>query len=252
MEPAAPAPNDNRSIELPWGKCSYILKRSKRRSVGFLITDEGLQISAPIRLSIAELNNIIHSKSRWIQQRLLQWETRSKQTAPLSSLLNDGKPIPVRGELYTLETLPPRSKPLLNPWNKSIALPAFQSNEQRDKILEKVLRAHAKEVFTHMAAKLVERQAVAQGLPNFSIHLSSPSSRWGSCNSRREVRLNWRLVHYPPQLIEYVIAHELAHLVEMNHSARFWAVVESLMPDYKGPHKTLGKMNPSEVPVSAF
>ncbi|MFN7505374.1 MAG: M48 family metallopeptidase [Limnobacter sp.] len=56
-------------------------------------------------------------------------------------------------------------------------------------------------------------------------------------------------MHYPPQLIEYVIAHELAHLVEMNHSARFWAVVESLMPDYKTPHKALSKMNPAEVPI---
>ena len=100
-----------------------------------------------------------------------------------------------------------------------------------------------------MASKLLERQPAAQRLPNFSIHLSSPISRWGSCNSQREVRLNWRLVHYPPQLIEYVIAHELAHLVEMNHSARFWAVVESLMPDYQTPHKTLSKMNPAEVPV---
>jgi predicted metal-dependent hydrolase len=246
---AAPHPTEVCNIELPWGVCSYTLKRSKRRSVGFLIGDNGLQVSAPLRLSITELHNIIRTKSHWIQQRLSQWETRSKQTVPLSSLLDDGKPIPVRGEAYQLETLPARSKALLNPWTKSIALPACENSEQRNKAIEKVLRAHAKEVFTHMAAKLVARQALTSRLPSFSIHLSSPASRWGSCNSKREVRLNWRLVHYSPQLIEYVIAHELAHLVEMNHSARFWAVVESLMPDYKEPHTTLSKMNPAEVPV---
>lgn len=246
---AAPTPTELRSIDLPWGSCSYILKRSKRRSVGFLIGDQGLQISAPLRLPIVELHNIIASKSSWIEQRLKQWETRSKQTISLSTLLDDGKPIPVRGEPYQLETLHTRSKALLNPWTKSIALPACDNTIQRNKAIEKVLKAHAKEVFTHMATQLVERQAVGQRLPNFSIHLSSPSSRWGSCNSKREVRLNWRLVHYPPALIEYVIAHELAHLVEMNHSARFWAVLESLMPDYKEPHKTLSKLNPAEVPV---
>lgn len=246
---AAPNPTEVRSIELPWGVCSYILKRSKRKSVGFLIGDHGLQISAPLRLSITELHNIIASKSTWIEQRLRQWETRSKQTISLSTLLEEGKPIPIRGEAYHLETLPARSKALLNPWTKSIAVPTCDSAAQRDKIVEKVLKAHAKEVFTHMASKLVDRQTTAQRLPNFSIHLSSPSSRWGSCNSRREVRLNWRLVHYPPQMIEYVIAHELAHLVEMNHSARFWAVVESLMPGYQEPHKLLSKMNPAEVPV---
>ncbi len=246
---AAPHPTEVRSIELPWGVCSYILKRSKRRSVGFLIGDNGLQISAPLRLSITELHSIIATKSSWIEQRLKQWQPRSKQTVPLSSLLADGKPIPVRGEPYQLETLPPRSKAMLNPWTKSIALPTCESPAQRYKAVEKILKAHAKEVFTHMAAKLLERQTATQRLPSFSIHLSSPSSRWGSCNSKREVRLNWRLVHYPPQLIEYVIAHELAHLVEMNHSARFWAVVESLMPDYKTPHKALSKMNPAEVPI---
>ena len=246
---AAPHPTEVRSIELPWGLCSYILKRSKRRSVGFLFCYQGLQISAPLRLSITELNSIIAGKSSWIEQRLKQWETRSRQTISLSSLLDDGKPIPVRGEPYHLETLPPRSKALLNPWTKSIALPVCESSAQRNKAIEKVLKAHAKEVFTHMASKLLERQPAAQRLPTLSIHFSSPISRWGSCNSQREVRLNWRLVHYPPQLIEYVIAHELAHLVEMNHSARFWAVVESLMPDYQTPHKTLSKMNPAEVPV---
>jgi predicted metal-dependent hydrolase len=246
---AAPNPTEVRSIELPWGVCSYILKRSKRRSVGFLIGDQGLQISAPLRLSLTELHTIIATKSSWIEHRLKQWEARSKQTVALSSLLDEGKSIPVRGEPYQVDTLPPRCKPMLNPWTKSIALPACESAVQRDKAIEKVLRAHAKEVFTHMAAKLLERQPAAQRLPNFSIHLSSPSSRWGSCNSKREVRLNWRLVHYPPQLIEYVIAHELAHLVEMNHSARFWAVLESLMPGYQEPHKLLSKMNPAEVPV---
>ena len=162
---AAPHPTEVRSIELPWGLCSYILKRSKRRSVGFLIGDQGLQISAPLRLSITELNSIIAGKSSWIEQRLKQWETRSRQTISLSSLLDDGKPIPVRGEPYHLETLPPRSKALLNPWTKSIALPACESSAQRNKAIEKVLKAHAKEVFTHMASKLLERQPAAQRLP---------------------------------------------------------------------------------------
>lgn len=244
MRSVAQAHNEVRSIELPWGVCNYVLKRSKRRSVGFLIGDTGLQISAPLRLSITELHDIIQSKSSWIEKRLEQWQLRSEQTTRLEQLLNEGKPIPVRGELYQLEALPARSKALLNPWTKSIALPAFENSLQRDKAVEKLLKVHAKEVFTHMATKLLERQPAAQRLSNFSIRLSSPSSRWGSCNSKREVRLNWRLVHYPPQLIEYVIAHELAHLVEMNHSARFWTVVESLMPDYKEPHKTLARMNP--------
>lgn len=246
---AASQTHEMRSIDLPWGTCTYTLKRSQRRSVGFLIGDKGLQVSAPTRLSIAELNSIIATKSAWIEQRLKQWKTRSSHTVALDTLLDNGSPVPVRGEPYRIEALPPRSKPMLNPWTKTIALPAWANTEQRNKAIEKILKSHAREVFTHMAKKLLERQEAAKSLPDFTLHLSSPTSRWGSCNSKREVRLNWRLVHYPPQLIEYVIAHELAHLVEMNHSARFWAVVETLMPHYKGSHKLLSTMNPAEVPV---
>lgn len=234
---------------MPWGPCRYILKRSKRKSVGFLIGDHGLRIAAPHQLPVAELNSIILSKAAWIKQRLTLWEVRKKQTTPLPNLVKEGKPIPVRGEPYRLDLLAGGRKALLNPWNKSIHLPAIDQLDQKIKMIEKLLKAHAREVFNHMASTLLSRQPPAQRLPEFSIHLSSPASRWGSCNSRREVRLNWRLVHYPPKMIEYVIAHELAHLVEMNHSSRFWAVVESLMPDYREPHQALSKMNPAEVPV---
>jgi predicted metal-dependent hydrolase len=64
--------------------------------------------------------------------------------------------------------------------------------------------------------------------------LISPAlTRWGSCNTRREVRLAWRLVKAPPHLVDYVICHELAHLRHMDHSRRFWAEVERQCPDYR-------------------
>ncbi|MDP3206923.1 MAG: M48 family metallopeptidase, partial [Methylotenera sp.] len=69
-------------------------------------------------------------------------------------------------------------------------------------------------------------------------------SRWGSCNSKKEVRLNWRLLQAPPHIINYVVCHELAHLKEMNHSVRFWAVVASIYPDYKMAEKELKAWSP--------
>jgi hypothetical protein len=64
------------------------------------------------------------------------------------------------------------------------------------------------------------------------LRLSNARSEWGSCNARGEIRLNWRLVQLPPALAEYVVAHEVAHLIELNHSPRFWALVEELMPGH--------------------
>jgi predicted metal-dependent hydrolase len=70
--------------------------------------------------------------------------------------------------------------------------------------------------------------------------LSNARSEWGSCNHKGEIRLNWRLVHLPPGLADYVVAHEVAHLVEMNHSRRFWALVETLFPGHASARRALG------------
>ena len=72
-----------------------------------------------------------------------------------------------------------------------------------------------------------------------ALSLSQARTRWGSCTSKGHIRLNWRLIHLPKHLVEYVIVHELAHLKEMNHSPRFWAVVESIYPEHKAARQAL-------------
>ena len=81
------------------------------------------------------------------------------------------------------------------------------------------------------------------GVPTPALSLSSARTQWGLCREDGHVRLNWRLIHLPMHLIDYVVAHELAHLREMNHSARFWAVVGGLYPDYKLARSELRQCN---------
>jgi len=75
------------------------------------------------------------------------------------------------------------------------------------------------------------------------LRLSSAQSRWGSCTIRGDIRLNWRLLQAQPSIINYVACHELAHLKEMNHSAKFWAVVGSIYPNYKTAEKELKQLS---------
>ena len=72
------------------------------------------------------------------------------------------------------------------------------------------------------------------------LSLSSAATRWGSANANGAIRLHWRLIQLPLPTIDYVVAHELAHLREMNHSPRFWAVVRSVVPDYRAARRQLG------------
>jgi predicted metal-dependent hydrolase len=91
------------------------------------------------------------------------------------------------------------------------------------------LQRQARRVFEERCAHYAERLGVRVR----RLALSSAQTRWGSANADGAVRLNWRLIHFALPTIDYVVAHELAHLREMNHSARFWDVVRSVMPDYE-------------------
>jgi predicted metal-dependent hydrolase len=113
----------------------------------------------------------------------------------------------------------------------------------RDAVQEAVVkwyRRHAQAHFQERLALLAPRLGVA--VPR--LFLSSARTRWGSCNARRQVRLNWRLVQATQGTIDYVAVHELAHLVEMNHSPRFWALVATACPDYKAACEELNHMGP--------
>jgi len=79
----------------------------------------------------------------------------------------------------------------------------------------------------------IDHYAAAVGRDITGVSFRDTRSRWGSCTSQGKLMLSWRLILAPPEVFDYVIAHEVAHLVEMNHSRAFWSVVESLRPDYR-------------------
>lgn len=95
-----------------------------------------------------------------------------------------------------------------------------------------------------MLTRLAELRSDAAAFAKNPVKISigDATTRWGSCSSRQNLRYNWRLIFAPPDLIDYVVAHEVAHLVEMNHSPRFWAVVERLIGDHR-PHRAWLKAN---------
>jgi predicted metal-dependent hydrolase len=103
------------------------------------------------------------------------------------------------------------------------------------KVVTHWLREEALRLVVPKAAEFASR--LERAAP--PLRISNARSEWGSCNHRGEIRLNWRLAQLPPELADYVVAHEVAHLVELNHSSRFWAVVEALMPGHGARRKAL-------------
>lgn len=248
---------------------SYRLKRSSRRTIGFVVNRTGLTITAPNRLSLTAIETAIGEKQRWIFAKLEEWLDRAETPAQAPIEWVDGVQFPLFGEPATLRLVtlpapvdgsphgaergtegsrPKRVRTRLD--YDSIArvltltLPAHTPPAQIGGLLKHWLRSEARRWF----AERLALHAPIVGVRHSAFALSSATTRWGSCSSSGTIRLNWRLIHFPLDVIDYVVIHELAHLREMNHSPRFWAVVESVMPSYRLARETLKRPAPGMLP----
>lgn len=123
--------------------------------------------------------------------------------------------------------------------------PSQKDKSPSEKRLESIYRNAAKEYFP----KRVYHFAHILGVSYGNISIRDQKTRWGSCSSKGNLSFNWRLILAPPNVLDYVVVHELCHRIEMNHSPRFWALVESVMPDYKQYRKWL-KENGTKLTLS--
>lgn len=204
---------------------AYVLRRSARRSFALQIDHRGVRVAVPWSAQHAEVERFIRGHGRWVLDKLA---ARAARTRPESFEPVEGAIFPVFGESCRLRLGGGRSAR----WRSGIdggeelVIPAVADPRAS---LVKALRRRALPWFAERVAEYCFR--LGRDVP--AVRLSAARTRWGSCSSVSGIRLHWRLVHLPPVLIDYVVAHEVAHLVEMNHSPRFWAVVSELYPDWK-------------------
>lgn len=227
------------TLTLPSGEQLYYrLERRPRRSVGLKITAEGLVVHAPQRLAQSLLESLILQKADWILKKL---SARSDSKIPPLSWQN-GEQLLLLGNTVTLAVRHDVRSRAVNhqPGLLELAMP---DHNEAPAVARKVLQWYKKQALIDFNRRL-EIFSAKLGVALPKLLISNARTRWGSCNSKREIRLNWRLLQAPPHLINYVVCHELAHLKEMNHSAKFWAVVASIYPDYKAAEKELKVWSP--------
>ena len=207
----------------------YVLRRARRRTIGLSIDHRGLRVGAPSRASLREVESLILQHGEWVAQKLDEWRTR-RRPEPLQIV--DGLRLPLLGTPLEIQLSSGSNRVLWSPPEEA-ALPKLtlflRSPTDAPRILEKALRERSRLLFAERLAHYAELLGVATP----PLTLSAARTRWGSCSLKSGIRLNWRLIHFPPQLVDYVVAHELSHLREMNHSPRFWSVVGQLCPDWR-------------------
>jgi predicted metal-dependent hydrolase len=225
-------------LTLPNGETiSYLLERRSRRTIGLKITAEGLVVHAPKRIFEFQLNQILQEKSSWILNKLQALEANQVEKI----LWQDGEHLLYLGQDIQLKLIS-NVKKIIRFENAELVIHAPEANIQAV-CSRMVLIWYKKQAFSDFSRRL-EILSAKLGVPTPPLTISNAQSRWGSCNSRGEVRLSWRLLQAPPNIINYVICHELAHLKQMNHSPKFYAVLESLFPNYKAAEKELKILSP--------
>ncbi|MES2048669.1 MAG: SprT family zinc-dependent metalloprotease [Pseudomonadota bacterium] len=244
-------PNSNRKIQLPDATLEYVLLRSKRRTIGFQITEEGLRVTAPRWVTVANIDDAIQEKQQWIINNLNERRKRTERRLETAMRWEDGASFLFLGQVLYLRLRRDDAVARITaeyqeePRELSIQLPLGASEQQLKDSVKTWLQKEAKSVFSTRLPVYADMLGVSYK----SMSLSNAATRWGSCTSQGKIHLNWRLIHFAPELIDYVIAHELAHLHEMNHSPRFWARVESVFPDYEQARQRLKRHASAELPV---
>lgn len=227
-------------LQLPDGaSIHYQLEYRQRRTIGLKITAQGLIVHAPRRISLTELQSLLQQKSRWIMQKLAQ---RDAQALPPMQWVN-GASLLYQGHEIRLNVLIGSGRQAVDLKGAQLCV-TTPTLENSPLIARKVLQWYARQALPDFSRR-VQLTASKLGESVSAVALSNARSRWGTCNSQRLIRLNWRLIQAPPEIIQYVVCHEIAHLREMNHSTRFYAILESLYPDHRFAEQTLKALSPA-------
>ena len=217
---------DLHRLALGEARVDYVLVRRRgRRGVGLKIDETGLTVNAPSTMPLARVEALVRESERWVLRKIAQWSGRQVPRVAWT----EGAAFPYLGGTLALR--------LRNGTRTSVEAADTELRvtvrSLEDVAVKRAIVGWYKRVARDYLGGRLDALARSAGLAPPRLILSSALARWGSCNSRREVRLAWRLVKAPRDLIDYVICHELAHLRQMNHSSAFWAEVARQCPDYR-------------------
>jgi predicted metal-dependent hydrolase len=237
-EVAIAHPRANRETVLEGMRVAYLFQRVRRRSIGFVVGPDGLEVRAPKWVTLKEVELGLQERGEWVLRKWAELQERQKNIRQIE--WREGASLDYLGAPIHLHLSPQNGRSELNDQRQLLlALPhTAEASQIRDAVQAWLMR-EAKTLFEQR----LNHFAPLMGVQWQRLSLSNAGSRWGSARVDGAIRLNWRLIHLKPEAIDYVVVHELAHLQEMNHSPAFWKVVADILPDHLERRKALQKEN---------
>jgi len=201
-------------------------KRAKRIKLRYDAENQSAILTLPPGISEKKARKFAEENQGWLQEQQMK--------APELQRLGDGQTIPYRGQNCRIIHHPKKAARVeIRPGEIIVGGPAQGLSIRLLNGLKKQARLQIEESVGRLSLRI--------GAEPRRIQIRDTKSRWGSCSARRNISFSWRLVLAPPEILDYVVAHELAHLIEMNHSEAFWRIVAQALPHWKTSRHWLKK-----------
>ena len=206
------------------------VKRTNRKKTASIKIEQGVvQVIVPQNLPQKEIDDLLKQKSDWIRQKLI-----IQQSVPVSKPKEfvSGESFSYLGRNYRLKVLTGDLQPVkLKQGYLQVTVPMEQKSDQA--LIRKLLQ----DWYLDRASDKLEQKSIKyseqMGVQPTKIKVKEYKSRWGSCNSRGEISYNWKIIMTPHRIVDYLVVHELSHLIHHNHSKQYWNQVRSIVPDYQ-------------------
>ncbi len=206
--------------------------RTNRKTLALTINEKGeLIVHAPKNMPLYDIVSFIEKKEDWID----------KKTKNIENILSKNKSIVSYEEIFFLgkrykvvETIGIDSPYLTD---DTLLIGKCKTIQKRQKLLENWYLQNTESVLIPRFEKLI---AFMKQKYN-SVKIINSKAKWGMCDSKRSIYFNWKLLMLSPEIIDYVMIHEIAHLIELNHSKKFWEIVAAVIPNYKHAKEVINR-----------
>ena len=203
---------------------NYTLLRSNRKTIAIYITQEGaVEVRAPYKVSKSEIDTLVQAKEKWIKEQLAARKQVNEQKSTFS--LKYGDSAVLLGKKYPICA---RDGNLVG-FDDCFYMPPDLNSHGIKYAMIQIYKVIAKNILTNKVVKYAKLMSVTPT----AVKINSAKTRWGSCSGKNSINFTWRLIMAQDDIIDYVVIHELAHIIEHNHSTRFWSIVERILPDYR-------------------
>lgn len=209
------------------GFIAEVIRSPRKRTADIRVEDGAVSVVVPTELSAERIDSLLKTKRKWIIEKIA---LHRNQTPASDRQFVSGEAFPYLGRNYRLKVIKSNFAPVKLVQGR-LLVSAPEGSQQPHMIRNALVRWYKRQAMQKLTEK-VDRYAARVGVKPAAIQVRSFKSRWGSCTQRGELHFNWQVMMAPNRLVDYVVVHELCHLLRHDHSPGFWKEVERVMPDY--------------------